>query len=62
MKYQQQMTALERKSKPGNPLTKRLVAKVQTEWDKAIQKKVEEYQQQASEIDINFDDIGIKFN
>lgn len=40
MKYQQQMTALERKSKPGNPLTKRLVTKVQSEWDNAVSKKI----------------------
>ncbi len=28
MKYQQQMQALEKKGKPNNPLTKRLMAKV----------------------------------
>jgi len=33
MKYEQQMAALEKKSKPGNPLTKRLMQKVQSEWD-----------------------------
>lgn len=57
MKYQQQMTALERKSKPGNPLTQRLMAKVQSEWDNAVQKKIQDFTQQANEqnIQIRFD-------
>jgi hypothetical protein len=42
MKYQQQISALEKKSKPGNPLTKRLMAKIQSEWNSAIQKKKDE--------------------
>jgi hypothetical protein len=33
------MAALEKKGKPNNPLTKRLMQKVRTEWDKAVEKK-----------------------
>lgn len=33
LKYQQQIEALQKKSKPNNPLTKRLIAKVQAEWE-----------------------------
>jgi len=44
MKYQQQMSALEKKGKPNNPLTKRLMAKVQTEWSQAIEKKKKEFE------------------
>jgi len=28
MKYKQQMAALEKKGKPGNPITKKLMAKI----------------------------------
>jgi hypothetical protein len=37
------MTALEKKGKPNNPLTKRLMQKVQTEWDKAVAKKKSDF-------------------
>jgi len=45
MKYKQQLTALEKQNKPNNPLTKRLVAKVQKEWDQAVAKRKQEYDQ-----------------
>ena len=37
MKYKQQMEALQKK--PKNALTKKLIAKVQNEWDQAVAKK-----------------------
>ena len=43
MKYRQQLSALEKKGKPNNPMTKRLIQKVQNEWTQAIQKKKEEF-------------------
>ena len=44
MKYKQQIQALEKKTKPNNPITKRLMTKVQNEWKAAITKKEQEYQ------------------
>ena len=52
MKYQQQVTSLEKKGKPGNPLTKRLMVKIQTEWDNAVSKKRDEFIQNAAELNI----------
>ena len=37
------MEAMSKKGKPGNALTKRLLAKVQSEWDAAIEKKKQDY-------------------
>jgi hypothetical protein len=37
MKYKQQMEALQKK--PSNALTKKLIAKVQNEWNQAIHRK-----------------------
>lgn len=51
MKYQQQMAALEKKA--TNPLTKRLMQKVQNEWNAAIQKKKDELAVSAAESDIS---------
>jgi Holliday junction resolvase RusA-like endonuclease len=53
MKYQQQMTALEKKGKPNNPLTKRLLQKVQSEWTTSIEKKKEEFRQKSDGEDID---------
>jgi len=43
MKYKQQIEALERKNKGSNPLTKRLMTKIQSEWTKAVEKKKHEF-------------------
>lgn len=42
-KYQQQIVAVEKRGKPDNPLNKRLRAKIETEWNNAIEKKKQEY-------------------
>ena len=53
MKYQQQLQALEKKSKPNNPLTKRLIQKVQTEWSAAIEKKKKEFNMSIDDVEVN---------
>lgn len=47
------MTALEKKGKPNNPLTKRLLQKVQSEWTTSIEKKKEEFRQKSDGEDID---------
>ena len=42
MKYKQQLSVLEKK--PQNALTKKLIAKVQNEWNLAIEKKRKEFE------------------
>ena len=51
MKYQQQIDALQKKSKPNNPLTKRLLAKVQAEWDQAVQRKRADFEADCKQIE-----------
>lgn len=52
MKYNQQMEAL--KKKPSNALTKKLMNKVQNEWDSAINKKKLEFNiKTLDDIDVN---------
>jgi len=51
MKYQQQIDALQKKSKPNNPLTKRLLAKVQAEWDQAVQRKRADFEADCKRIE-----------
>ena len=51
------MAALEKKGKPNNPLTKRLMQKVQSEWDKAIAKKKQDF---GIEDDVNEVDVLVK--
>ena len=50
LKYQQQIDALQKKSKPNNPLTKRLLAKVQAEWEQAVQRKKEDLEAERQQV------------
>lgn len=55
MKYTQQLGALEKQSKPNNPLTKRLLTKVQNEWNQAVQKKKVEFDSKMENMTDNLD-------
>ena len=58
------MTALEKKGKPNNPLTKRLMQKVQTEWDKAVAKKRQDFGvvDDVNEVEVLVEVIALEWN
>lgn len=50
-KYQQQLDALQKKSKSTNPLTKRLLGKVQAEWDQALQRRKADFEADCKQLE-----------